>query len=148
MAKDVSNFIRITVPASVVRHPLVAAAGRELAEYVGGSTSTESFGTWYDEGKPQQERVFIVQFNFSGPQFPRVEPLSRKLVDALFAAGERAVFKERNYNVNGKSRGYRARILYPETNPIPDEVLVLSGTMKLPDVLADDTSMRHIQLNS
>ncbi|QVR48673.1 hypothetical protein [Stenotrophomonas phage BUCT609] len=146
MAKDVSNFIRITIPRHLLnQHAGVSEAVAELTRYVGGCTRTETVGEWYDEtNRLIFDSNFTMQWNFDGTKFPRAEPLSRKVVDALFAAGEKAVFKERNYNVNGKSRGYRARILYPETNPIPAEVI----KRELPAVIADDTSMRHIQLNS
>ncbi|WWO60285.1 hypothetical protein [Xanthomonas phage SB4] len=117
MAKEVNNYIRITLPRSMMNHLGVQDAVKELTAYVGGVSRTESVGEWFDgEGARWFDVNYIMQWNFGAPQFPRADMLARRVVDALHKAGEQAVFRERDFNVNGKSKGYRARIIYPTKN--------------------------------
>lgn len=116
MAKEVNNYIRITLPRQQYANLSVQDAIKELTHYVGGVSRTESVGEWYEGGALFHDVNFAFQWNFGAPQFPRADMLARRVVDALHKAGELAVFRERDFNVNGKSKGYRARIIYPTKN--------------------------------
>lgn len=114
MATDVSNYIRLSIPSELLHDGEVQARVDELTKYIGGSTVVEGRGVWLDgDGTTYAEHVLVHQWNFGASKFPRAETLSRAIVAAMFAHGEQCVFKEREYNVNGKTKGYRARLLYP-----------------------------------
>lgn len=113
MATDVSNFTRITIPRNLLQSgSVVRQAVDELTAYVGGVSRTESIGEWYDGPDVFYDVNYIFQWNFPASKFPRADALGRRVVDAMFRMGEQAVFKERNYNSGGASRGYRARIIH------------------------------------
>ncbi|WWO60178.1 hypothetical protein [Xanthomonas phage SB1] len=145
MAKDVSNFIKITVPLTLLRRE--ESLRNELQQTslaAGGGTSYEANGLWFDaRGAAHEERVFVFVWNYSDEASVRVDRNARRVVDALFLLGEQAVMKERNYtertaHILGSTVGYVARIIHAP-NHLRKQI-----PLKLPEVLADDSSLRHL----
>ncbi|UNY50181.1 hypothetical protein [Stenotrophomonas phage vB_SmeS_BUCT700] len=99
MARDVSNFIKITVPILLLRkHADLRDELQAAALAAGGATSHEANGIWFDaRGTAHEERVYVFTFNFTDESAVRVDRATRRVVDALFLLGEQAVMKERNY---------------------------------------------------
>lgn len=124
MADDVSNFVRIHIPSSLVqRHESLRDALQHTTIAAGGGFRTEVAGVWYDDkGKAHDERVFVFQWNYSKAKHRIVDERCRVLVQLLFQLGEQAVMKERHYSEDFLDCGYRARILYsdvPQQAPLP-----------------------------
>lgn len=145
MARDVSNFIKITIPMVLLRKDEdLRNKLQETARMAGGGTSHEANGLWFDStGKAHDERVMVFTFNFTDEAAYAVSHRSRLVVDALFLLGEQAVMKERNYtertaHILGSTVGYVARIIHAP-NHLRKQI-----PLKLPEVLADDQSMRHL----
>lgn len=120
MARDISNFIRIAIPTGAYSQGL-ATAIVDVTKAAGGSTSWNSTGTWYDdEGSCFQEPIKIFQWNFASRDYASVDAAARLLVDKLFEAGEKAVMKERHYDMGVAEyartvAGYACRILFAPT---------------------------------
>ncbi|WPK42321.1 hypothetical protein [Stenotrophomonas phage StenM_174] len=144
MAKDVSSYIKLTVPAPLMFScDALRVALRVLTKAAGGGTMHEATGVWYDEhGREYAERIRTYQFNFDDDATLRVDRAARDVMIELHRAGEQAVFKERSYtqraaDMLGSEPGYKARIIYaPKGTPHYQH--------PLPGVLADDSSLRHL----
>lgn len=113
MSRDVSNYIKLTVPEKFLdKNPHGSSFGiamEQLTKLAGGVTITEGNGIWYDEGKPVTEGVAIYQFNFSNAMRESCRYASMDVVTTMFIGGEKAVLRERYYN---DGSGYRSEILY------------------------------------
>ncbi|UFI08403.1 hypothetical protein [Stenotrophomonas phage vB_SmaS_P15] len=147
MARDVSNFIKITVPILLLRkHADLRDELQAAALAAGGATSHEANGIWFDaRGAAHEERVYVFTYNFTDEASVRVDRATRRVVDAMFLLGEQAVMKERNYTertarILASDTGYKARIIHAPPH------LNQQRALKLPDVIADDQSMRTIQM--
>lgn len=121
MARDVSNFIRIAIPVSVLRTEPVHDAVKTLTAAAGGGTSWSADGAWFDsEDNLHSESVRVFVWNFHTDDYGNVDAAARQLVERLFEAGEKAVLKERNYDLGIAERartvpGYAARMLFAPT---------------------------------
>ncbi|WWO60339.1 hypothetical protein [Stenotrophomonas phage SB2] len=146
MATKITNRITINVP---LRHlDTIKPALDRLTLIAGGVTGTAGYGVWFDaNGTRHRDDLVVLTWHFTDEASLSVDSAARMLVDDLFAAGEKSVFKDRFYtgkvagmlsNVHGfkVAPGHATRIIYPmplytkTTNPL--------------GVIADDQSLRHL----
>lgn len=113
MSSHVNNYIKLTIPRSLVGDGEVQARVDEVTKAAGGVTTTEAWGDWFDdEDKRHVEQVFVHQWNFGAAKRGTVSALVGRVVSSMWDHGEKAVFRERWYQTEPYS-GYRADILYP-----------------------------------
>lgn len=143
MALEVSNRITITVPVSKLSSCTHEAM--ELTRICGGVTKVKGDGGWFDsDGTFHAEEVRLATWHFPDNKSRDANRAARALVDALFASGELAVMKTRFYTphtarvLGARRYGEVSRIIYA-----PDEHQ-RQIKLTLPDVLADDQSLRHL----
>lgn len=116
MASDLSNYIKVSIPKSCLSRNSVRDALQRVTGFAGGVTSHDGEGSWVDaSGFLVTEKVRVFQWNYRTSDHFRVDEASRRLLDALFNAGEQAVLKERFYRDNPGASftpGYVARMIY------------------------------------
>jgi hypothetical protein len=113
MSTNVSNYIKLIVPRSLAGDGEVQARIDAATKEAGGLTTTEGWGDWFDDnGERHVEQVFICQWNFSSSKRYAMSSLTRRVADAMFDHGEKAVMRERYYVYD---EGYKAEILYAPT---------------------------------
>ncbi|UDL16933.1 hypothetical protein [Stenotrophomonas phage TS-10] len=143
MTLNVTNRITITVPVSKLS--ACTNEAMELTRICGGVTKVKGDGGWFDEtNRFHAEEVRIATWHFPDSKADMADRAARALVDALFASGELAVMKTRFYTphtarvLGSRHYGEVSRIIYaPEEHQRQIK-------LTLPDVLADDQSLRHL----
>lgn len=116
MATELNNYIEITIPFGL-GSPELGNAVKEMTKLCGGSTATESRGAWVDdEGKWHFENVLLYRWNFNSRIVQEAADIRNKIVDAMFALGEKAVMVARSYHTDLPDHGYRCRIIHAPTN--------------------------------
>lgn len=115
--KDISNYIRLTIPQSALNSNNLRDALNKVTDFAGGVTALHGNGGWVNKssGEVHNEAITQFQWNFGKNIVEPMRALTAEVVDVLFANGEVEVFRERYFFVGSEytgTLGYVAGILY------------------------------------